>query len=206
MFIALILGTLLAMLVAGGAALAATEPQPGECSPDVPTWCKGTDGADTLFGTPIGDRLEALAGADKVWGLGGTDALYGGAGNDAIHGDNAPDNYPPAKEVGVANWDALYGGNGADTLASNAGDDVLYAGNDNSRDVLRGGTGADVYVVDREAYLRGIDNAEARDADIIANADETLGDGVQLQAGESLKPQDLLDRVEQDGPLYFYPE
>lgn len=181
MVIALVLGAFFAMLIAGGVAL-----------------------ADTLIGTPGQDRLEGSAGKDALYGLGETDALYGGAGNDAIRGDAPPDHYPPAKEVGVPNWDALYGGNGADNLAGNAGDDVLYAGNDTSRDVLRGGADADVYVVDKAHYEEGLTNPDSRTADIISNADESLGNGVQLQAGDSLKPRDLLAR--KDGPLFFYPE
>jgi RTX calcium-binding nonapeptide repeat (4 copies) len=207
----LVLGTLLAMLIAGGVALAADEPAPGKCSnvhnnltgEDNALWCKGTDGPDTLIGAPTGDRLEGLGGKDAVYGLGGIDALYGGAGNDAVHGDAAPNNYN--KEVGAANWDAIYGGNGADNLAGNAGIDVLYAGNDTSRDVLRGGADADVYVVNRAAYERGLTNPDARDADIIFE-EESLGDGTTLPEGATVL--DLHQQAVDAGHslLYFYPE
>ena len=215
MLVALVLGALLAMLIAGGVALAATAPKPGKCSVDVPTWCAGTDGDNTLIGTLNGDRLEALAGNDQVYGLGGTDALYGDAGRDVIHGDDPPVGYDPAK-VGTANWDALFGGTGPDTLyADDPGAcgqencvDVLYAGKDAKSDALDGGAGADVYVVEKSDFPEG--------RDVITDEDQTfaVGDGVQLQEGADIRPGTLHDDavgVRTDvhpgpGPyLYFYP-
>jgi Ca2+-binding RTX toxin-like protein len=187
----------LAMLIAGGVALAATEPQPGTCSPDVPTWCKGTNDSETLTGTSGQDRLEALAGDDVIYGLGDTDSLYGQDGNDTIYGDRAPNTY--SGDPGVANWDALYGGNGEDTLYGEAGVDVLYAGKDANKDTLNGGDGFDVYVVRAGAYKRGNDK-------VVEDAGN-LGAGVQLKDSDSLKPLDLLARVDAgEGHLYFYPE
>jgi Ca2+-binding RTX toxin-like protein len=204
----LVLGAFLAMLLAGGVALAATEPAPGKCSPDVPTWCKGTDGDNTLIGTPNGDRLEGLAGNDGLWGLGGTDALYGGAGKDEIHGDNSPSGYTGL--VGTANWDALFGGNGADklyaddpgTLDNANGVDVLYAGQDDKRDELSGGAGEDVYVVDEAAYRAGLANPQAANADVILDQ-QSLGEGVPLPADD--RPHVLHQTAVDGGPhLYFY--
>jgi Ca2+-binding RTX toxin-like protein len=204
------IGVLLAMLLSGGVALAATEPAPGKCSPEVPTWCKGTDGDNTLIGTPNGDRLEGLAGNDGLWGLGGTDALYGGAGKDEIHGDNSPSGYTGL--VGTANWDALFGGNGADKLyaedpatcdppTSSACVDVLYAGQDAKRDELSGGAGEDVYVVDEAAYRAGLANPQAANADVILDQ-QSLGEGVPLPADD--RPHVLHQIAGDDPHLYFY--
>jgi Ca2+-binding RTX toxin-like protein len=204
------IGVLLAMLLSGGVALAATEPAPGKCSPEVPTWCKGTDGDNTLIGTPNGDRLEGLAGNDGLWGLGGTDALYGDAGKDVIHGD-APS--PRGEQVLNANWDALFGGKGADKLyaedpatcdppTSSACVDVLYAGQDAKRDELSGGAGEDVYVVDEAAYRAGLANPQAANADVILDQ-QSLGEGVPLPADD--RPHVLHQTAVDGGPhLYFY--
>ena len=213
MFIALVLGALFAMLVAGGVALAATEPQPGECSPDVPTWCKGTDASETLTGGPEGDRLEALAGNDTVWGLGGTDALYGQAGRDEIHGDARPPEYPPDKVIGTANWDALFGGKGADTLYAEDPQtvtekqenvDVLYAGQDDKRDLLYGGTGEDVYVVNKNYVVRSPDSTdEPAGVDVIKD-NQSFGEAVPLPSDD--RPHVLRDAALSGGPhLYVYP-
>jgi Ca2+-binding RTX toxin-like protein len=204
----LVLGAFLAMLLAGGVALAATAPQPGACSPDVPTWCVGTDGSDTLIGTQNGDRLEGLAGNDQVWGLGGTDALYGDAGKDVIHGDAAS---PRGEQVLNANWDALFGGKGPDklyaddpeTLDNANGVDVLYAGKDDKRDELSGGAGEDVYVVDEAAYNAGLANPQAANADVILDQ-QSLGEGVPLPPDD--RPHVLHQTAVDGGPhLYFYP-
>jgi Ca2+-binding RTX toxin-like protein len=176
-------------------ALAATAPQPGSCSPDVPTWCAGTDNSETITGTPAQDRIEARAGDDELYGLGETDALYGQDGNDKIHGDAT---VAGAIDEG-ANWDALYGGNGVDRLFGEAGDDVLYAGTDANNDYLNGGDRFDVYVVRAGAYKR--------DKDVVDETKGALGDGVQLQNSDDLKPLALLDRVKAgEGRLFFYPE
>jgi hypothetical protein len=191
----LVLGAFLAMLLASGVALAAEI----TCTT---LWCKGTAGPDTLIGAPTtGDRLEGLDGKDKLYGLGATDALYGGAANDEIHGDVAPD----TRDAGAANWDALFGGNGADTLYAEdpatcdeaaACVDVLYAGDDAKPDDLRGGSGADVYVVDRDAYNNG-------------NGVDVIHESHDLGVGEDLPSDDTPDNLHQiavnGGPhLYFY--
>ena len=45
----------------------------------------GTDGADTLTGTAVGQTLVGGAGNDTLTGFGNADILYGGAGNDILH-------------------------------------------------------------------------------------------------------------------------
>jgi Ca2+-binding RTX toxin-like protein len=199
----LMLGAFLAMLIAGGVALA--EPGPGSCEPvhnDLTggdaQWCKGTDGPDTLIDpSPTGDdRLDALGGNDKVYGLGGIDALYGRSGDDEIHGDAAPDNY--TGEVGTADWDAIYGGEGVDNLFGDAGIDVLYAGQDADRDSLDGGAEPDVYVVKKSAFKAG--------ADVITDQNFKVKEGVRLEAGDDISAVTLRKAAMDGGPhLYFYP-
>lgn len=195
MLLALILGSLLAMLLAGGVALAQTI----RCDGGV---CTGTDRGDTIIGTTVQDTINALDGKDKVYGLGAHDTLSGQNGNDAIVGDAAPEHYK--KDPGDPDWDTLFGGNGADNLAGNQKADVLYAGNDNSRDVLRGGTGTtdgadkDVFVVDREAYASGEDEI------IDDQAGLGVQDGVELPSDATAG--DLHQSALNGGPvLYYYP-
>jgi Ca2+-binding RTX toxin-like protein len=181
MLLAVVLGALLAMLIAGGVAFAQ----------DI----TGTPASEELIGTPDPDTIDALGGDDRVYGLGGHDTLYGRNGDDVIRGDAAPEGY--TDPVGDPDWDVLFGGNGADNLAGNAGVDVLYAGNDNSPDVLRGGADADVYVVDRAAYEEGVD---------VIFEDQSLAKGKRLP--KNATPQDLHDRAVKEGQslLYFYPD
>ncbi|MGE5517943.1 MAG: LamG-like jellyroll fold domain-containing protein [Bacteroidota bacterium] len=61
-----------------------------------------TNAADTLFGSPGDDVINALAGNDVVQGLAGNDTLNGGDGNDL-----------------------LLGGDGADTLTGGGGADIF---------------------------------------------------------------------------------
>ncbi len=51
----------------------------------------GTDGPDTLTGTPRSDLIRGLGGADTISGRGRADTVYGGAGNDTIAGGPGAD-------------------------------------------------------------------------------------------------------------------
>jgi Ca2+-binding RTX toxin-like protein len=154
MLLALVLGALLAMLIAGGVALAADI----TCSANP---CEGTPNSDIIIGTAAQDRIDAMSGNDKVYGLGETDALYGQKGGDEIHGDSPPSGF--TGDPGPGAWDALYGGVGADKLFGDDGVDVLYAGNDGQHDELDVvaddviGDDVNVYVVNRRAYKAGED-------------------------------------------------
>lgn len=81
----------------------------------------GGDGADSLSGGGIADRLYGGLGEDRLDGLGGADYLEGNADNDTLNG-----------------------GAGIDTLLGGAGNDLLEGGAD--ADVLYGGAGTDAYV------------------------------------------------------------
>ena len=126
----------LALLLAGGAAFAAT--------------FTGTDGDDTLESTARADTLRGLGGNDTFRGLGGPDRLVGGAGVDLMEGDGAADNmYGGEGEdrmVGVAGRDHVYGG---------PGDDLVSTIDDNAVDFVDCGAGYDEY--DRSLTAAGPD-------------------------------------------------
>ncbi|MGH2360706.1 MAG: calcium-binding protein, partial [bacterium] len=123
----------------------------------------GGKGQDELFGGAQDDLLEGGADADKLYGEGGNDTLYGGDGADELWGD---------KSVEVYNEDMRLreGGSLAEGTAYRyiyrlhqdgpevAGDDRLEGGPGN--DFLRGGGGADVYVVNRGDGADTIDDPE----------------------------------------------
>ena len=96
----------------------------------------GTEGPDSLTGTPQGDLIQGLGGNDYIYGLPNADVLNGGAGNDYIYGEAGDDVL-----VGEDGHDRLYGDDGDDNLSGGAGNDYLYSGEGN--DSLSGGTGND---------------------------------------------------------------
>lgn len=110
---------------------------------------QGGEGADTLHGEASGDRLEGGAGDDILYGHDGADSLLGGAGDDELQGGLGDDWLS-----GGAGADALHGREGADRLDGGAGPDTLFGGWDNDlltgaedgeawRDYLNGGAGDD---------------------------------------------------------------
>ncbi len=117
----------------------------------------GGDGNDTFHplggagtGTSTGITIYGDAGDDFISSDDGADTIYGGTGNDTIYGDDA----------GGKALNLIYGDDGNDVLYSGAfpvdgdggtgstvyggsGDDTFYACSD--RDILVGGSGADVF-------------------------------------------------------------
>ena len=71
----------------------------------------GTDGPDTLTGTPRSDLIRGLGGADTISGRGRADTAYGGAGNDNIAGG------PGA--------DRLFAGTGENRISGGPGIDMV---------------------------------------------------------------------------------
>jgi hypothetical protein len=93
----------------------------------------GQGGADRLAGGIRADRLTGGLGADSLLGERGNDVLLGGRGDDALRGGPG--------------GDSLVGHAGRDRLLGEGGNDRLGA-RDGKRDLVAGGSGADVAVVD----------------------------------------------------------
>lgn len=96
----------------------------------------GTNGPDTLVGTPEADVLRGLGGNDTIRGLGGPDLLNGGSGRDEIRGGAGND-----RILGGSGDDSTYGDSGNDTIRAGAGNDAVRGGA--GRDMLYGEGGAD---------------------------------------------------------------
>jgi len=97
---------------------------------------RGTNGNDTLTGTPANDIVFARAGDDQVSTLDGNDHVFGAAGNDSIDLGGGND-----RARGGPGNDTILGGNGNDRLRGRHGDDSLDGGA--GADIIHGGYGAD---------------------------------------------------------------
>lgn len=100
---------------------------------------KGNRG-DRIIGTKRKDRLRGTGKNDILKGKNGNDNINAKGGNDRVQGGNGKDNLK-----GGGGSDFLRGDKGRDKLIGGGGDDLLLGGNDNDRDILRGGGGADSY-------------------------------------------------------------
>ena len=78
----------------------------------------GTEGNDSIKGSPYNDTIYGYGGDDTIQALNGNNLVYGGAGNDSIRGDYGND--------------TIYGGDGNDYIDASKGSDIVYggAGND----------------------------------------------------------------------------
>lgn len=135
----------------------------------------GTDGFDALFGTKLGDFIDAKDGNDVVAGNGGNDLIDGGAGNDTIVGGHGDDSI-----IGAGGDDLILGGFGDDIIEAGSGDDLIFGdfgddcihgadGNDTiyggpgsdiltggaGSDLLIGGSGADLFEFDADDFASG---------------------------------------------------
>jgi serralysin len=104
----------------------------------------GTSGRDLLDGIAEGDTINGLAGSDSVFGGEGDDGIFGNQGGDFL--------------VGGSGNDYLRGGQGADFLNGEDGNDVLCGDFPKiestinvTSDVLRGGTGSDLFILRADA-------------------------------------------------------
>jgi Ca2+-binding RTX toxin-like protein len=104
--------------------------------PFVVTVRVGTDGDETLSGTPGIDIMLGLGGRDTINGLDGNDLLCGGNGEDTLNGGEGADILD-----GEKGDDTLSGGNGSDRLRGGAGGDSLTGGA--GADTFSGGSGSD---------------------------------------------------------------
>ena len=111
----LVIGSMAAAMLlslASGIAWAAIECTAGSA-------CRGTDGPNTMYGSPSEDRIYGKDGSDRIDAMGGVDEVYGGDGADA----------------------GLFGGNGGDLVRGGAGEDKAIGGS--GADTMRGGKGRD---------------------------------------------------------------
>ena len=92
----------------------------------------GTNQKDGLKGTGQNDIVKGKSGNDTLNAKGGNDKAFGGKGNDKIKGGGGSD--------------FLRGDVGKDKLTGGGGLDILWGGNDNDKDILKGGGGPDAYL------------------------------------------------------------
>jgi Ca2+-binding RTX toxin-like protein len=100
----------------------------------------GTEGDDTLAGTPLPEMISGGAGNDTLYGGDGHDSVNGGTGNDLLDG-------------GAGN-DELYGYSGDDRIDGGSGDDEIYPGGGN--DSIDGGIGFDSVAFSLDPVTGGV--------------------------------------------------
>src|SRR5215213_6344587 len=98
----------LALLLAGGVALAATK----QCQ--VGVLCNGTSSADTITGTTSKDTINGRGGNDTISARDGSDLINGGPNNDRMNGGPGNDTYQFFPNWGIDRISADSGG--VDTL------------------------------------------------------------------------------------------
>jgi len=107
--------------------------------------CDGTNSPDQITGSPLRDRIFALAGADQVEARAGDDELNGGDGGDDLFGETENDTYfggrgddilretliiEPTPPIVLSN-DEMNGGANRDFIEGNEGNDILRGQEDN---------------------------------------------------------------------------
>ncbi|HET7857145.1 MAG TPA: calcium-binding protein [Gaiellaceae bacterium] len=112
----------------------------GGAGPDV---LRGGSGGDFVYGMAGDDTVEVGRGRDLVYAGVGDDLVRGGQGADFVFGGAGSD-----RLLGGRGPDLLTGGYGHDLLSGDSGDDTLR-GLDRAADVALGGSGLDVYSLDR---------------------------------------------------------
>jgi Ca2+-binding RTX toxin-like protein len=135
--------------------IGATTPQCSIVGTAVGERLVGTGHDDVLCGKGGNDGLKGYGGDDKLLGGGGRDHLRGGIGEDRLAGGAGSD-----RLRGGPGGDRLYGGAGHDTLRGQRGPDTLVTEDEGDvRDIVIGGPGYDVCVVDGGDILIGCETA-----------------------------------------------
>lgn len=132
---------------------------------------------DTIFHGGSGNDFFANLSSLRVIGFGdaGNDILIGGAGNDLLLGGAGND----ILNGGLGN-DQLEGGAGLDTLYGGAGNDRLDGGvGDGQKDVLWGGTGADIFCEDPQ-FISGVAGWVRVNRDMPKDFHPSEGDRIQM--------------------------
>ncbi|SIO96141.1 Hemolysin, chromosomal [Vibrio spartinae] len=144
-------------------------------------WLNGGNGDDTIVSSygGEGDLLEGGRGDDHLYGRDGNDILIGGRGDDYLSGS-----------VGD---DILIGGQGDDYLSGGAGNDVLIGGSRDNHadgsDLLVGGAGQDLFVLDSSSVDKIQDFDSSEDAIDLSNL---LADVLDNQNSDAI--QQYLDQ------------
>jgi hypothetical protein len=110
----------------------------------------GSSSGDKLTGDGFINRIDCGLGNDTVFGGGGGDVLLGGLGGDTVYGGTGVDEFFTDEGQFFATTDTVFGEDGNDVFHSN------------SSDLLFGGNGYDVAVVESSAStanLTGIEEA-----------------------------------------------
>jgi len=153
---------------------------------------RGTDGADSLTGGAINDRIEAGDGNDTINAGGGGDIVSGGAGDDTIDGgDNGTDPYGN-ELVDVA----IYSGNYSDYTISSSGGIVTVIDNRAASDtVVPDGTDTLSNVESlqfSDRFISLLSTREVKDFNydgvvdqIVLRGTDLLGDTLEVSAEES---------------------
>jgi len=110
----LVATTALALIAAGGLALATTT---FTCTTDP---CDGTTDDDVITGTVNAETINGKAGNDEIFARDASDTLNGEDGNDTMHGELGDD-----RLNGGDGSDQLFSENGTDRLNGGADDDIL---------------------------------------------------------------------------------
>jgi Ca2+-binding RTX toxin-like protein len=117
-----------------------------------PSIYRGTSGSDALRGSAGADDLIGEAGNDQLRGSAGVDSLLGGVGEDHLYGGDGDDVLE-----GDAGIDFMAGGRGHDNMSGGPGNDVFF-GSDGCRDMIDGGPGSDIAVVDQFDVVRKVEH------------------------------------------------
>lgn len=119
----------------------------------------------TIIGSPGDDILEGTDGHDTIIGGDGDDIIFGHGGNDLLYGNEGDDE--------------LHGGAGRDQLFGGAGNDFLEGGDDHDLDLLYGGIGDDVLIVNGTGDL-ALERSNNRGEDL-----QIVRDGYAAEKGTS---------------------
>ena len=122
---------------------------------------RGTDGADTLVGGSVNDRIDGGGGNDTITSAAGGDVITGGAGDDSIDG----------------------GDDGTDTLGNPLVDVAVYSGNYSNYTVSRSVSG----VVTVKDNRTGTDNVSGTDTLVNVEALQFSDRFIGLQSTREVK-------------------
>ena len=131
-----------ALLAAGGVALAATIDCPGNCT--------GTADPDRLIGSSNPQTMLGLGGGDSISGYRGDDDVEGGAGGDAVYGGLGDD-----RVLGGTGNDYVEGDYGHDYINTGSGSDKVAAKDGFKDRIICGQGNRDKVYKDRIDRTRG---------------------------------------------------